>query len=113
VAGNFAEATTSVLLGGLGVIPGMSVTINAGQAGTIYVSGNVNVFTDKDAFVYVYLDGEQIGPPFYTSVANAWSNVPVFAMRNVTAGQHTITLRGSANGSNARAGSRVVTVMGF
>jgi hypothetical protein len=113
VRATWSEATTSVFLGSLAVIPGMSVTITVPQAGTISISGNVNIFTDKDAFVYVYLDDEQVGPPFYTSVANAWSNVPVFVMRNVRAGTHTITLRGNANGSSARAGSRVVNVMGF
>jgi hypothetical protein len=77
------------------------------------VQGNVNIFTDRDAFVYVYLNDTQIGPPGYTSVANAWSNIPVFAMRNVPAGTYTITLRGNANGSNARAGSRVVTATAF
>jgi hypothetical protein len=102
-----------VQLGGLAAIPGMTVNITMPQAGTISISGNVNVFTDKDAFVFIYLDDVQVGPPFYTSVANAWSNVPVFAMREVGAGRHTITLRGSANGSSARAGSRVLTVTGF
>jgi hypothetical protein len=102
-----------VLLGEGAVIPGTTVTLTMTQAGVISIGGNVNVFTDKDAFIYVYLDGEQIGPPFYTSVVGAWNNVPVFAMRNVPAGSHTVTLRGSANGSSARAGSRVVTVHGF
>ena len=109
----WAEATTSIPLAGLAVLSGTTVTINQTQAGVISVSGNVNVFTDREAFIYIYLDNEQIGPPFYTSVTNGWTNIPVFAMRNVSAGQHTITLRGTGNGSNARAGSRVVTVMAF
>jgi hypothetical protein len=109
----WAEATNSVGLGGLGIIPGMSVNITLPQAGTIYVSGNVNVITDKDVFLYIYVDDEQIGVPFYTSVAGAWTNLPVFAMRNLSAGPHTVTLRANANGSAARAGSRVVTVTGF
>lgn len=100
-------------LGALAVIPGMSVTINVPRAGTISIQGNVNVITDKDAFVYVYLDGALVGPGFYTSVVNAWNNIPVFVMRNVTPGNHTVTLRGFANGSTARVGSRVLTVMAF
>jgi hypothetical protein len=91
----------------------MMVTVTLERAGTISIQGNVNVFTDKDGFVFVFIDDQQVGPPFYTSVANAWTNIPFFTMRNVPAGTHTITIRGDANGSNARAGSRVVTVMGF
>jgi hypothetical protein len=102
-----------VPLGGLAVIPGMNVSITTERPGSISIQGNVNVFTDKDAFVYVYLDGVQVGPPFYTSVANAWSNVPFFVIRNVTAGTHVVTLRGSANDSTARVGSRVLTVTAF
>lgn len=99
-------------MGALAVIPGMSVTINVPHAGTISIQGNVNVITVKDAFVYVYLDGVPVGPGFYTSVANEWNNVPVFVMRNVTAGNHTVTLRASSS-VTARAGSRVMTVMAF
>jgi len=113
VEGNWAEATNSVPLAELGIIPGMSVTIKLERSGTISVQGNVNVFTDRDAFVQVYLNNTPIGPPCYTSVANAWTNIPVFAMRNVQPGTYTITLRGNANGSNARAGSRVVTATAF
>jgi hypothetical protein len=91
----------------------MSFSITLERAGTISVQGNVNVFTDRDAFVQIYLNGTPIGPPGYTSVANAWTNIPVFAMRRVQAGTYTITVRGNANGSNARAGSRVVTGMAF
>lgn len=99
-------------LGALAVIQGMSVTISADRASSISIQGNVNVITEKDAFVYVYLDGAQVGPPFYTSVANAWNNVPVFVIRNVPAGTHTVTLRGSSS-VVARAGSRVLTVTVF
>ncbi len=113
VRGNWAESRTSVTLGALAVIPGTTVVISLERAGTIMVQGNVNVFTDRDAFVHIYLDDEPIGPPGYTSVANAWTNIPVFAMRHVPAGTYIITLRGNANGSNARAGSRVVTVQAF
>ena len=91
----------------------MSVSINLERAGTISIQGNVNVITDKDAFVIVLLDGEPVGPGFYTSVTGAWTNMPFFVMRNVPAGSHTITIRGDANGSSARAGSRVVTVSAF
>jgi hypothetical protein len=91
----------------------MSVSITTERAGSISIQGNVNVLTDKDAFIYVYLDGTQVGPPFYTSVANAWNNVPVFVIRNVPAGTHTVTLRGNANESTARVGSRVLTVTAF
>lgn len=100
-------------IGALGVVPGMTTSITLDHAGSISIQGNVNVFTDKDAFIFVYLDGGQVGPPFYTSVANAWNNVPYFVIRNVPAGTHTITIRGSSNGSAARAGSRVVTVTAF
>lgn len=112
--GNFAEATNSVPLAE-GIIPGMSFSITLERAGTISVQGNVNVFTDRDAFVQIYLNNTPIGPPGYTSVTNAWTNIPVFAMRNVQAGTYTITLRGNANtnGSTARAGSRVVTATAF
>jgi hypothetical protein len=79
----------------------------------ISVQGNVNVFTERDALVQIYLNGEPIGPPGYTSASNVWSNIPVFAMRSVAAGTYTISLRGSANGVNARAGSRVVTGTAF
>jgi hypothetical protein len=91
----------------------MTVSITLERPGTISIQGNVNVITDKDGFVYVFLGDQQVGTPSYTSVTNAWSNVPFFVMRNVPAGTHTITIRGDANGSNARAGSRVVTVMAF
>jgi hypothetical protein len=91
----------------------MSVTITTDHTAVISIQGNINVFTDKDTLVYVYLDNVQVGPGFYTSVANAWNNVPFFVMRQVTAGTHTITIRGSSNGSTARAGSRVVTVAAF
>jgi hypothetical protein len=91
----------------------MTVSITLERAGTISIQGNVNVITDKDALVSVFLDGEEVGPGFYTSIAGAWANIPFFAMRNVPAGTHTITIRGNGLGSNARAGSRVVTVMGF
>lgn len=91
----------------------LTVTITLERAGMIMIQGNVNVFTDRDGFVQAYLDDVPVGPPGYTSVANAWSNIPIFALRNVPAGTHTITLRGNANGSNARAGSRVVTVIAF
>jgi hypothetical protein len=101
-----------VPIGNLAVISGMSVNITLERAGTISIQGNVNVLTERDAFIYVYLDGVQVGPPFYTSVANAWNNVPVFVMRNVPAGTHTITLRGSSE-ATARAGSRVLTVTAF
>jgi hypothetical protein len=101
------------VLGGLGIIPGTGVNLTLTQAGTIYVSANVNVITDKDVFLYIYIDDDQVGVPFYTSVTNAWTNVPMFVMRNLAAGPHTVTLRANANGSAARAGSRVVTVSGF
>lgn len=109
----WSEATNVVGLGGLAIIPGTAVNITLTQAGIIHVSGNVNVLTDRDVFVFVYIDDEQAGVPFYTSVANAWTNLSVFTMRNVPAGPHTITLRASTNGSAARAGSRVVNVTGF
>jgi hypothetical protein len=109
----WSEATNVVGLGALAIIPGTGVNITLTQAGTISVTGNVNVITDKDVFLYIYIDDDQVGVPFYTSVANAWTNVPLFVMRNVSAGPHTITLRANANGSAARAGSRVVTVSGF
>jgi hypothetical protein len=91
----------------------MRVTITTDRAGTISIQGNVNVITDKDALLFVYLNGEQVGPGFYTSVTNAWTNLPFFAMRNVPAGTHVITLRASSNQSSARAGSRVLTVTAF
>ena len=91
----------------------MTVSVTLERAGTISIQGNVNVFTDKDGFVRVFLDDDEVGPGFYTSITGAWANIPFFAMRNVPAGTHTITIRGDANGSSARAGSRVVTVMGF
>jgi hypothetical protein len=100
------------LSGSVTVIPGMSFTITLERAGTISVQGNVNVITVNDAFVYIYLNDERIGPPGYTSMPNAWTNIPVFAMRNVPAGTYTITLRAAAGG-NARAGSRVVTATAF
>jgi hypothetical protein len=102
-----------VALGALAVIPGTTFTITLERAGTISVQGNVNVFTNREAFVQVYLNDQPIGPPGYTSVANAWTNIPIFAMRNVPAGTYTISLRGNANGSTARAGSRVVTATAF
>jgi hypothetical protein len=102
-----------VAIGSLAVIPGTTFTITLDRAGTIAVQGNVNVFTERDAFVYIYLNDERIGPPGYTSVANAWTNIPVFAMRNLPAGTYTISLRGSATGASARAGSRVVTATAF
>jgi len=113
VRAGWAEATGSTPIGALTVLPGMSVSITTDRNDTISIQGNVNVFTDKDTFVYVYLDGEQVGNGFYTSVVNAWNNVPFFVMRNVTPGTHTVTLRGSANGSTARVGARVLTVTAF
>jgi hypothetical protein len=102
-----------VVLGvGLAVIPGTTFTITLERAGTISVQGNVNVITQQEAFVYIYLNGEQIGPPGYTSMPNVWTNIPVFAMRNVPAGTYTISLRGLAS-PNGRAGSRVVTATAF
>jgi hypothetical protein len=91
----------------------MTVSITLERPGTISIQGNVNVITDKDGFVNVFLNDQEVGTPSYTSVTNAWANVPFFVMRNVPAGTHTITIRGDANGSSARAGSRVVTVMAF
>lgn len=91
----------------------MRVTITLERAGTISIQGNVNVFTNKDAFVVVLLDGDPVGPGFYTSVTDAWANIPFFVMRNVPAGTHTVTIRGNPNGSSARAGARVVTVSAF
>jgi hypothetical protein len=90
----------------------MTVSITTDRAGTISIQGNVNVITERDAFVFVYLDGVPVGPGFYTSVANAWTNIPVFVMRTVQPGTHTVTLRGSS-GSPARAGSRVLNVSAF
>jgi len=113
VRAGWSEATNSVILGSLAPIPGTFVNITMTQAGILSVSANVNVITDKDVFLYVYIDDDQVGVPFYTSVANAWTNVPLFVMRNVSAGPHVVTLRANANGSAARAGSRVVTVSGF
>ena len=100
-------------LGGLAVIPGTSFTITLERAGTISVQGNVNVFTDRDTIVQIYLNDVPIGPAAYTSVANAWSNIPVFAMRRIEAGTYTVSLRGTSNGSTARAGSRVLTATVF
>lgn len=109
VRSTWAEATNSVPIADLD----LSVTIVLERPGTISVQGNVNVFTSKDAFAQIYLNDAPIGPPGYTSVPNVWSNIPVFAMRTLPAGRYTISVRGSANGSNARAGSRVITVMAF
>jgi hypothetical protein len=102
-----------VPLGAMAVIPGISFTVTLERAGTISVQGNVNVFTDKDTIVQIYLNDVPIGPPAYTSVANMWSNIPVFAMRRVEAGTYTISLQGTSNGSNARVGSRVLTATAF
>jgi hypothetical protein len=113
VLAGWAEATGSTPIGSLTVLPGMAVTITTERTGAISIQGNVNVFTDKDTFIYVYLDGEPVGTAFYTSVTNAWNNVPFFVIRNVPAGAHTVTLRGSANGSTARVGQRVLTVTAF
>ena len=99
-------------LGTLAVIPGTTFTITLDHAGTISVQGNVNVITIKEAFVYIYLNDERIGPPGYTSMPNVWTNIPVFAMRNEPAGTYTISLRGEGTGST-RAGSRVVTATAF
>ena len=98
---------------GLVSVSGLSVSITSDRAGVVSIHGNVNVFTSKDLFVYVYLDDEQVGPPFYTSVTNAWVDVPFDVMRNITAGTHTISVRADANGSTARIGSRVVTAAAF
>ena len=113
VRGNWAEATNSVPLGTLAVIPGTAFTITLERAGTISVQGNVNVITSKEAFVYIYLNDVRIGPPGYTSMPNVWTNIPVFAMRQVPAGTYTISLRGEAAPTSARAGSRVVTATAF
>jgi hypothetical protein len=102
-----------VPLGTLAVIPGTTFTITLDRAGTISVQGNVNVITESQVFIHIYLNGERIGPPGYTNVTNLWTNIPVFAMRNVPAGTYTISLRGEGGTGGARAGSRVVTATAF
>jgi hypothetical protein len=91
----------------------LTVTITVDRASTIMVQGNVNVITGRDAFVQAFLGDTAIGPPGYTSVPNSWTNIPIFALRNVPAGTHTISVRGLANAFGARAGSRVITVIAF
>lgn len=103
----------SVPLGPLAIIPGTTITLTLDRAGTISVQGNVNVFTDRDALIWIYLNEIPIGVPGYTSVTKAWVNIPLFAMRNVQPGTYVITLRGDANGSSARAGTRVLTATAF
>lgn len=100
-------------IGANAVIPGTTFTITLDRAGTISVQGNVNVITQREVFVQIYLNNEPIGPPGYTNMPNVWTNIPVFAMRNVPAGTYTISLRGSAATNSARAGSRVVTATVF
>ena len=100
-------------LGALAVIPGTTFTITLERAGTISVQGNVNVLTERQVFVYIYLNDERIGPPGFTSMPNVWTNIPLFAMRNVPAGTYTISLRGEASPGTTRAGSRVVTATAF
>ena len=91
----------------------MGISVQLDRPGTVSVQGNALAFTDKDVFVYVYINDVQVGPPFYSSVTNAWANIPFFVMRNLPAGTHTITLRANSNGSNARIASRVITAMAF
>ena len=75
------------------------------------ISGSVNVLTASDAYIYVYIDDTQAGVPFYISVRDVWTLVPINVLRSVPPGHHRISIRGSCAAANAHAGTRVVVLM--
>jgi len=77
----------------------------------VMISGSVNVFTSSDAYIYVYIDDTHAGIPFYVSVRDVWTLVPINVLRSLTPGRHRISIRGSCAASNAKAGTRVLVLM--
>jgi len=115
VGSAWREELTSFIIAGSKtvVIDEMIVSVTLDKPGTIYISGNANVITNKDLFVYVFLDGDQVGVSTYTNLKDTWTNMPFFATRRVSPGTHVISIRANANGSVTRIGTRSVTVMSF
>lgn len=97
----------------LELVGGMTRRITVDRDSTLVLVGNANVFTDGGAFLYLVIDGEKVGPPFYTSTKNEWTNIALAAMKKVAAGEHEISLMADRYGSHVRIGSRVVMGLVF
>ena len=106
------EATDSIPLGADVEILS-EVEHDSTQTETVLVTGTVNIFTNSDAFVFVYVDDKQAGIPFYVSVRGGWTVVPFSVLTVIEPGTHEISIRGSCAAGNARAGTRVMNILSF
>jgi len=110
------QETDSVAFGngeGKTQVGGMSGTIELDRESTLLIIGNANVITDGGAFLFILIDGKQIGPPFFTNTVNQWTNILVVVSERIAAGSHEIKLVVDRYDSHVRVGSRVLTVSSF
>jgi hypothetical protein len=97
----------------LAQVGGMLRIIDLTRETTLLIVGNLNVTTDRAAFLHIVVDGEKTGSPFFTNATNVWTNVPFVATVHLQPGAHEIRLVVDRYGGTVRIGSRVMTAVAF